>query len=86
MPQGAIAAPIAVERVTLDGVSGTIKVSYPYRQYPREAHVSHEPDARGKRSEAYLETKRELRDDWSTDLTHSERLVDIMTKLGVVFE
>lgn len=66
---------------TLDGVHGTIKVD---RRDPLRTHVSHEPSAKGKRSAPYLATKARLRDDWSTDLSWSERLADIASALGVV--
>lgn len=72
---------------TLDGVHGTIKVE----RNPSGLHgglpilkVTHEPSARGKRSEAYLRVKRQLHDDYDTDLTWSERLPQIATEKGLV--
>lgn len=62
---------------TLDGVHGRFKVD---RSRAHDTRVTHEPSARGRRSEAYLETKRELRDDWSSDLTNTERLADIASE------
>lgn len=71
---------------TLDGISGvlrheTISARYPY------AHVdhalSHRADAKGMRSPKYIELRSQLRDDWSTDLTNSDRLIDIAMRLGV---
>lgn len=71
---------------TLDGISGvlrheTISARYPY------AHVdhtlSHTADAKGKRSPKYIELRDKLRDDWSTDLTNSDRLIDIALRLHV---
>lgn len=71
---------------TLDGVSGvlrhkTISARYPY---PHVDHtLSHMADAKGKRSPKYIELRDKLRDDWSTDLTNSDRLIDIAMRLGV---
>jgi hypothetical protein len=74
------------KRYTLDGISGHFKYRTYEAIYPsrRTVHkLSHEADARGRRSERYQETKRKLQDDWSTDLTDSiERYCDIAHKLG----
>jgi hypothetical protein len=63
----------------LDGVHGHFVHSgeWPYER------LGHEPSKRGKRTKRYQETKRRLRDDWSTDLSDSiERQVDIAIELG----
>lgn len=71
---------------TLDGISGVIKHETISARYPY-AHVdhtlSHRADAKGMRSPKYIELRRKLHDDWSTDLTNSDRLVDIAKRLGV---
>ena len=71
---------------TLDGVHGKFKISSNRAIYPYP-HVSfslyHEPSAKGKRSKAYKDEKRMLGDDWSTDLSDSERATDIALKLGI---
>lgn len=61
------------QHVELDGVSGTIRLEgrSPYQR------VVHHADARGRQSAEYRRVKRELHDDWSTDLTDSDRLVGI---------
>ena len=69
------------QTVKLDGIRGVIRVDVS-GGYTR---VWHEPDAAGKRTEAYRKVRAELRDDWSTDLSWSERLVDVMTDCGIVF-
>ena len=71
---------------TLDGIGGvlsyeTFVASYPYPHVDHSFH--HRPDAKGRRSEEYLKVRRMLRDDWSTDLTNSERLGEIVQKLRV---
>lgn len=65
----------------LDEIPGKISVEgiYPYRK------IMHWPNKDGKEHPKYLEMKRTLKDDWGTDLTHSERLSEIMIALGVVF-
>lgn len=65
----------------LDGVAGKIKVSGE-RPYTKVEHI---PSKAGMRTEAYQWLRRELKDDYVTDLTWSERLVDIMIELGVNF-
>jgi hypothetical protein len=71
---------------TLDGVSGVLSyeklvATYPYPHVDHSFH--HTADAKGRRSEEYLKVRRILRDDWSTDLTNSERLGEIAQKLRV---
>jgi hypothetical protein len=64
----------------LDGVAGKLKVeSTPYLK------VEHVPSKAGMNCEAYLAVRRILRDDYTTDLTWSERLPEIMIAVGVVF-
>ncbi len=64
----------------LDGIDGVIKVDYTRKH---DTRISHEATKRGRATQAYQETKRQLGDDWSSDLTNSERVVDIMIELGV---
>jgi hypothetical protein len=71
---------------TLDGISGVLSyetsvASFPYAHVDHSFH--HRPDAKGRRSEEYLKVRRILRDDWSTDLTNSERLGEIAQKLRI---
>lgn len=72
-------------RYKLDGIAGTFRATsfeagYPYRHTVYS--ISHVPSAAGKKTEAYLKIRRELHDDWSTDLTDSDRLFEIAVKLG----
>jgi hypothetical protein len=71
---------------TLDGISGVLSYEtfiavYPYKHVDHSFH--HTADAKGRRSEEYLKVRKILRDDWSTDLTNSERLGEIARKLRV---
>lgn len=66
---------------TLDGIHGTIKVS----RFNGRTSIYHHPSARGMKTEAYRETKHKLGDDWSTDLSQSERFGDIAHDLGIRF-
>ncbi len=73
-------------RYTLDGISGVLSYEtfiavYPYKHVDHSFH--HTADATGRRSEEYLKVRKILRDDWSTDLTNSERLGEIARKLRV---
>jgi hypothetical protein len=70
------------KRVILDGIEGTLQVlgSRPYRRF------YHQPTAKGRTTEVYRLLKQKFRDDWSSDLTNSDRLVEIMSKLGVNFK
>ena len=70
----------------LNGVHGTFRHEITHAIYPyahtREA-LSHVPSKRGMRTNAYREIKRQLRDDWTTDLTDSlERYCTIAAELG----
>jgi hypothetical protein len=71
---------------TLDGISGQFEYRshqaiYPY---PRMvARLWHTPDAAGRDTEEYRKLRRQLGDDWSTDLTDSiERFCAIALELG----
>lgn len=66
---------------TLDGIHGRIKVE----TWGGRTTISHEPSPQGKRTDAYQKMRAQLRDDWSTDLTWSERLGSIMYELGIRF-
>lgn len=74
---------------TLDGVHGHIRVERrkrgSYYGGGVETHITHEPSARGKRSEAYRKLRREMGDDWSTDLTNVENIDEIARKCGVEY-
>jgi len=71
---------------TLNGISGHFKhevrvARYPYRR--REERLTFQPDATGQQSEEYRATRRELKDDWSTDLTDAiDTYCDIAIELG----
>jgi len=75
------------KKVVLDGIEGIIKVrktpKSPYYGYSTTS-VSHVPTAKGMKSAKYIQTKRKLGDDWSTDLSDSETLPALMQKLGIV--
>lgn len=68
------------KRYTLDGIEGVIHVD---RSRRFDTRVDHHPTAKGKKTEAYLKIKRQLGDDWSTDLSSSERLADIASRFCV---
>lgn len=74
---------------TLNGVSG--KITYTERQaiypYPRTVQkIEHEADTVGKQSIEYREAKRMLGDDWLSDITDSECLVNIALNCGMTEE
>jgi len=76
--------------VTLDGVHGELRYESYRAVYPYE-HVRHtlvhKPSEKGQRSKAYLSQRRELGDDWQTDLTNSiERTTDLALQFGFDFE
>lgn len=61
--------------VTIDGLRCKLRVDsyeaiYPYRH--RVLKVTAEPTKAAKRTEAYLRVRRELRDDWHTDVLESD--------------
>lgn len=66
---------------TLDGIHGTIKVE----RFNGMTTISHRPSKKGQNTEAYRETRRKLGDDWSTDLSQSERFGEIAHDLGIRF-
>lgn len=66
---------------TLDGIHGTIKVE----TWSGRTKVSHEPSKKGQKTNAYNDIRRQLGDDWSTDLTYSERFGEIAYGLGIRF-
>lgn len=69
--------------ITLDGIHGTVKVDRSRRFDTRVMHIK---SAKGRRSEAYQETRRRLRDDWDSDLTQDvEACCAIAQALGVTF-
>lgn len=65
-----------------DGVAGTFRVD---RSRKHDTRVEHHPSATGKKSETYLTHKRQLHDDYITDLSFSEKLVPVMERLGIRF-
>ena len=74
---------------TLNGISGvfaheTHRAIFPYPHTVER--LNHEPDEEGRCSEAYRETRSELGDDWSTDLTNAiETYCEIALKMGYTF-
>lgn len=64
----------------LDGIHGVIKVD---QSRAFETRIWHEPSDEGRNTRAYRDMKRQLGDHWSSDLSQSERLADIMMALGV---
>lgn len=69
----------------LAGVSGVFRHRVSRALYPYEHTVEqlfHEPDAAGRQTETYQRIKRELGDDHDTDMTNSERVVEIAIELG----
>ena len=69
---------------TLDGISGRFQHCARTLIGGHIAHtLHHEPDAIGKLSEEYMTIKRELKDDWSTDITQDiEHYCSIAIELG----
>jgi hypothetical protein len=73
------------KHLVLDGVDGTLRVNRRRDQYGAvlTGVLMHVPSAKGKKSAKYLEIKRQLHDDWDTDLTGSERVAEIAEKFCV---
>ena len=71
---------------TLDGVHGKFEVSkrealYPYHHTAYSLY--HRPSTKGKKSATYRKIKRDLGDDWDSDLSDQiEKFCDIARKLG----
>ena len=68
------------KRYKLDDVDGTLHV-YPSRRGYMPS-VYHEASKIGRRSKAYRTIRRELGDDYDSDITQSERLVDIILEIA----
>ena len=77
-------------KCTHKGIRGTLKhtVSHAIYPYPHTVErLTHEPTPAGKRTQTYIDTKRELGDDWVTDLTTSiETYCAIAHRLGYTEE
>ena len=61
--------------ITVDGMECTIRVSTYMAIFPRKERVIHVhavPTEAAMQTEAYLSVKRDLRDDWSTDVLDSD--------------
>ena len=85
----AIGEKIDGQTYNLDGISGTLRYTESVAKYPYKHTVQrldHVPDSTGKRTAAYQERKRQLGDDWISDLTQSDRLVEIATALGITLD
>jgi hypothetical protein len=61
--------------VEREGMTGTLRYEHYEARYPY-AHTVHkltwEADAKSRETEAYLYVRRQLGDDWSSDLTDSD--------------
>lgn len=70
----------------LDGIDGYFEFVSRIGYYPythRVIQIHHQANLTGQQSEAYRAIKRQLGDDWSTDMTANlERLVAILCELG----
>lgn len=75
--------------VDSDGIEMVIKhktcnAIYPYK------HISHDlgayPTVNGKETDAYQKIRKQLRDDWSTDLGSLDNLYEIVQAVGVYDE
>lgn len=56
------------------GIQCKVEVQHAHAKYPyphTTTRIFANPTTKGKRTEAYREIRRKLRDDWSTDLTQS---------------
>lgn len=70
-------------KVMIDGLAYTLKVNTYMASYPRrEMLISVYAEPVNKHSKHYLETKRQLGDDWSTDVLESfDVMCDILAQL-----
>lgn len=72
----------------LDGISGVFKyskrnlLSGDFGTVSLRYELVHEADEIGRQNDAYRQVRRMLGDDYVTDMTWSERLVDIAVELG----
>ncbi len=74
---------------THNGISGKITYSERQARYPYPhivQKIEHEANAAGKRSIEYQEAKRILGDDWVSDITNSESLINIALACGMTEE
>lgn len=75
------------KKYTLDGIEGIFKARTYTTFYGHSSiRIDHKPTSKGKKSEAYQEIKRQLGDDFDSDVTEDERLCDIATELGFVWK
>ena len=74
------------KRYTHNDIDGVFRFSESRAIYPYPHTVTafyHEPNAAGRASEAYRETRRKLGDDWSSDLTQAfDTVARIASELG----
>ena len=76
------------KRCKVDDVMGTLKHEIHSQRYPYPAtyhKLIHYPSKTGQKTEAYRQLRRQLGDDWITDLTYSEDLGSLAERLGVSF-
>lgn len=66
---------------TLDGIHGHFK----NETFRGEARIAHYPSKKGQQTKEYRELRTRLGDDWSSDLSQSERLGEIMWECGIRF-
>jgi hypothetical protein len=66
---------------TLDGIHGHFK----NETFRGETRIAHYPSKKGQQTEEYRRTRAQLGDDWSNDLSQSERLGEIMWECGIRF-
>jgi hypothetical protein len=72
--------------VTHQGISGVIRCRPIQRAWGVEHRLDHIPDAKGRRTEAYRSLKRQLGDDWSSDLSSNDDfgvILDIARRKGI---
>lgn len=75
------------KKYVLDGIEGKFKArTWTTRYGYSTIRIDHKPTEKGKRSEAYQVIKRQLGDDFDSDVTEDERLCDIATELGFVWK
>lgn len=58
--------------------------TYPYTHRVRE--ISAEPTEQGRRTAAYREQRSRLGDDWLSDFTASERLLEVLQLAGATWQ
>lgn len=71
----------------VEGVEGTFELEVWIDRFGLQCQqLNHIPTDAGRESEAYQQIRRELGDDWSSDMTWSPLAVEIAVDLGFVMQ